>query len=182
MNQESQTAAQPVGFPAALKACQERILHVRSSNGIGNKLPVIAVENFLLEVFPGHWHELGLLILDEPEQNIFLETFTQSTPIPAPVAVSLAANTPEDYKFKETGFSVTVGEVMGANLNVSHTEWHQLYTGTRRSEFIYLAAKTLATLYKTQLEQQEKDQLRLAAQQQAVTSQPGAVSPAEEAK
>lgn len=182
--EQSRTAAQPVGFQAALKAGQDRILQVRAGNGVGNKLPVIAVENFLVEIYPEHWFDVGLIILDEPEENIFLETFTQMTPIPSPVAIALAANTPRDYKFIDTGYSVTVGEVMGANLQVAHSEWHQLYTGTRRSEFIYLAAKTLATLYKSRLEQQERD--RETQRPVVVNQQPeagtGAVSPAEEAK
>lgn len=174
--EQNQTAAQPVGFPAALQACQDRILQVRAGNGIGNKLPVIAVENFLVEIYPEHWFDVGLIILDEPEQNIFLETFTQMTPIPSPVAVAMAAQTPSDYKYLDTGYSVTIGEVMGANLNVAATEWHQLYTGTRRSEFIYLAAKTLATLYKSAMEQQEMSGLAVEAAVAASAAQSPVVS------
>lgn len=171
----SKTAAQPVGFQAALAACQDRVLQVRGSNGIGNKLPVIALENFLVEVFPDHWFDVGLIVLDEPEQNIFLQTFTQFTPVPSSVAVSLGSETPKDYPYAGTGYSVTVGQVMGTNLQVSNTEWHEKYTGTKRSEFIYLAAKTLATLYKNVIEQQEKT-VAEEAKPVVVDQQPGTSS------
>lgn len=150
-----QTAAQPVGFPAALLACQQRVLQVRSGNGVGDKLPVIALENVLVEIYPEQWFDVGLLILDEPEEKIFLQTFTQMTPIPSSVAVSLRSDTPKDYACADTGFSVTVGQVMGANLQVSNNEWHEHYTGTKRSEMIYMAAKTLARRYKDVLEARE---------------------------
>lgn len=173
--QQITTAAQPVGFPAALKACQDRILQVRGSNGVGNKLPVIALENFLVEIYPEHWFDVGLMVLEEPDENIFLETFTQMTPIPASVAISLASETPTDYPYIDTGYSVTVGQVMGTNLQVQHTEWHEHYTGTKRSEFVYLAAKTLATLYKNVMEQREKTAADGTAPpvQKVVMDQPG---------
>lgn len=152
---QSNIAAQPVGFAAALKGCQERIQQVRMGNNVGNKLPVIALENCIVEIFPEHWFDVGLIVLDEPDQNIFLQTFTQMTPIPASVAVSLASDTPAEYPFRDSGYSVTVGQVMGANLNIAHTDWHS-HCGTKRSEFIYLAAKTLATLYKNIMDVQDK--------------------------
>ena len=169
---QSQTAVQPVGFPAVLKACQDRILQVRATNGVGNKLPVIALENCLVEIYPEHWFDVGLMVLDEPETNIFLETFTQMTPVPSSVAVSLLSETPKDYPHANTGFSVPVGAVMGANLQVAHTEWHESYTGTKRSEFIYLAAKTLATLYKGALAQQPDRSAGVVQGEEVVVEQP----------
>lgn len=171
--EQSKTAAQPVGFAAALKACQDRILQVRMGNNIGNKLPVIALENFIVEIFPEHWYDVGMIILDEPDQNIFLQTFTQMTPIPASVAISLASETPADYPLKDSGFCVTVGQVMATNLNVPHTEWHEAYTGTKRSEFIYLAAKTLATLYKNIIDVQDRS---YGTKETPVVNQPGTPS------
>lgn len=157
------TATQPVGFASALAACRERINHVRTINQAGPHLPAIALENFLVEIFPDRWFDLGLLVLDDPEQNIFLETFTQMTPIPLSVAVSLAADTAPDYAGRATGFSVPVGQVMAANLQVAHTAWHEKYTGTKRSDMIYVAAKTLANLYKGVLDGMDSAQVATAA-------------------
>lgn len=153
---EANTAEQPVGFEAVKKACHDRISQVRNSNGVGNKMPVIALENFLVEIYPDKWFDLGLIVLDEPDQGIYLETFTQMTPIPLSVAVALQSETPVDYGHKETGYSVPVGQVMGQNLQVAHSEWHAEYTGTKRCDLIHLAAITLATLYKNVIEEQDR--------------------------
>ena len=61
---------------------------------------------------------------------------------------------------------------MGANLQVAHTEWHESYTGTKRSEFIYLAAKTLATLYKGALAQQPDRSTGVVQGEEVVVDQP----------
>lgn len=136
-------------------------------------MPVIALENFLVEIYPEHWFDVGMMVLDEPEEEIYLETFTQMTPIPASVAVALASETPEDYVHAGTGFSVTVGQLMATNLQVAHTEWHERYTGTRRSEFIYLAAKTLATRYKEVMGEKERERVVVDNQNVPVVDQPG---------
>lgn len=155
-------ANQPVGFEAGLKACRWRIHQIRSDSRIGNKMPVIALENFLVELYPEHWFDLGLMVLDEPEQNIFIETFTQMTPVPASVAVTLSSETPKDYPCLDTGFSVTVGQIMATNLGVPHTDWHKNYAGVTRQEMVYLTAKTLATLYQSVLATKTQDYVMVA--------------------
>jgi hypothetical protein len=39
--------------------------------------------------------------------------------IPPYIITNLKADTPEDYQFKSTGFSTTIGSLMARNLNVS---------------------------------------------------------------
>lgn len=48
--QSSNIAAQPVGFAAAVKAAEERIQTVLKNPKISAPLPVVAIENFILEV------------------------------------------------------------------------------------------------------------------------------------
>lgn len=49
--QSSKIAAQPVGFPAGLTAAKDRIGQLRAtSSKIGNNVPIVAVENFIIEV------------------------------------------------------------------------------------------------------------------------------------
>lgn len=48
--QSTNIAAQPVGFAAGVKAAEERIQAVLKSASLQQPLPVVAVENFLLEV------------------------------------------------------------------------------------------------------------------------------------
>lgn len=142
-------AAQPVGFTAGLKGAEHRINSIRAENPrVDDHLPVVAVENFLVELFPDQWYDAGVILLFDYAKNILLKTVTQMTPIPLPIIASMRADTPEDYELKDTGFAVTIGSVMAKNLNVPHTEWHKWYTSVSRQDMILSAAKTIATLYK----------------------------------
>lgn len=142
-------AAQPVGFAAGLKGAENRINRIRTENPrVDDHLPVVAVENILVELFPDQWFDAGVIVLFDYAKNILLKTITQMTPIPLPIVTSIRADTPEDYELKDTGFAVTIGSVMAKNLNTPHTEWHKTYTSVARSEMILSAAKTVATLYK----------------------------------
>uniref|UniRef100_A0A2M4BQ44 Non-canonical purine NTP phosphatase/PRRC1 domain-containing protein n=1 Tax=Anopheles marajoara TaxID=58244 RepID=A0A2M4BQ44_9DIPT len=157
-------AAQPVGFAAGLKGAEHRINSIRAENPrVDDHLPVVAVENFLVEIFPDQWFDAGVILLFDYAKSILLKTVTQMTPIPQPVVAALQADTPDDYLLKDTGFACTVGSIMARNLNTPHTEWHRTYTSVSRPEMILSAAKVIATLYKqatldyyNQLEEQQK--------------------------
>ncbi|XP_064120499.1 protein PRRC1-like isoform X2 [Macrobrachium nipponense] len=149
--QSESVAAQPVGFAAALQSGEERINVLRSSGKVHPQQPVISVENFIVELTPDCWYDVGLLLLDDPGEDIILQTYTQVTPVP-PDFVSLArAATPADYPFKSTGFATTVGSIASQNLQVHHTVWQETLTGVTRRELIVLAARTLAGLYKSRI-------------------------------
>lgn len=142
-------AAQPVGFAAGLKGAEHRINSIRAENPrVDDHLPVVAIENFLVELFPDQWFDAGVIVLFDYAKNILVKTVTQMTPIPMPIVTSIRADTPEDYELKDTGFAITIGSIMAKNLNTSHTEWHKTYTSVGRTEMILSAAKTVATLYK----------------------------------
>lgn len=148
-SQAAGIAAQPVGFAAGLKGAEHRINGIRAENPrVDDHLPVVAVENFLVELFPDQWFDAGVIVLFDYAKNILIKTVTQMTPIPLPIVTSIRADTPENYDLKDTGFAVTIGSVMAKNLNTPHTEWHKTYTSVARSEMILSAAKAIATLYK----------------------------------
>ena len=46
-------AAQPVGAAKARKACEERIGNLRRSGMVDSSIPIIALENFIIEMLPG---------------------------------------------------------------------------------------------------------------------------------
>lgn len=48
--QTAMTAAQPVGFAAGIKAAEERILTLQCTGRLHPKQPIVAVENFLVEI------------------------------------------------------------------------------------------------------------------------------------
>lgn len=148
--QSNTIAVQPVGFAAGIKAAEERLEAVFQNPNV-QAVPVVAIENFLLEVGEDTWYDLGVLILKDPVRQITLQTFTQMTPVPTAVVSLAQEDTPLDYPLKWSGHSVTIGSLMGKNLGVHHSEWHQALTGVSRRDMIVSAAKALATLYKSSI-------------------------------
>ncbi|XP_063066615.1 protein PRRC1 [Engraulis encrasicolus] len=149
---QSNIAPQPVGYAAGVKGAQERIDGLRRGGIIHEKQPVVSVENFIAELFPDKWFDIGCLILDDPSNGVHLETFTQATPVALEHVQQAQSLTPPDYNLRWSGLSVTVGEVLERNLpHVSRTDWHQAFTGMSRRQMIFGAAKALAGMYKQRL-------------------------------
>ncbi|XP_042242288.1 protein PRRC1-like isoform X2 [Homarus americanus] len=149
--QAESVAAQPVGFEAALHSAEERINSLRTSGRVHPQQPVVSVENFIVELTPDCWFDVGLLLLDDPGEDILLQTYTQVTPIPPDFVTQAKNSTPDDYPYKSSGFAATVGQIASQNLEVHHTMWQETLTGVSRREMIVLAARALAGLYKSRL-------------------------------
>ncbi|XP_010122770.1 PREDICTED: protein PRRC1, partial [Chlamydotis macqueenii] len=79
---QSNIAPQPVGYAAGLKGAQERIDSLRRTGVIHEKQPAVSVENFIEELLPDKWFDIGCLIIEDPIHGIHLEAFTQATPVP----------------------------------------------------------------------------------------------------
>ncbi|NXE97504.1 PRRC1 protein, partial [Menura novaehollandiae] len=149
---QSNIAPQPVGYAAGLKGAQERIDSLRRTGVIHEKQPAVSVENFIEELLPDKWFDIGCLIIEDPVHGIHLEAFTQATPVPLQYVQEAKSLTPQDYSLRWSGLLVTVGEVLEKSvLNVSRTDWHAVFTGMSRRQMIYSAAKALAGMYKQQL-------------------------------
>uniref|UniRef100_A0A6M2DKF4 Protein prrc1-like isoform x1 polistes canadensis n=1 Tax=Xenopsylla cheopis TaxID=163159 RepID=A0A6M2DKF4_XENCH len=144
-------AAQPVGLDAALAAAKERICILRSQPRVGTDIPIVAIENYIEEIGPERWYDMSLLLLTHPSLGISIHLSSQGTPLPAQIVTAARQDTPPDYKFKDSGFSITIGSLMAENLQVHHSEWHKALTGVSRREIILLAARSLAGLYKNAL-------------------------------
>ncbi|XP_012286046.1 protein PRRC1 [Orussus abietinus] len=141
-------AEQPVGFAAGVKGAEERIHSVRNNSALPKDIPIVAVENFLLEVGEDKWYDLGVILLNDPRHNVTLQTFTQMTPVPSQIVALAQESTPKDYPLSWSGLSITIGSLMATNLQVSHNEWHHALTGVSRRNIIFLAAQSLAGIYK----------------------------------
>ncbi|NWI53072.1 PRRC1 protein, partial [Calyptomena viridis] len=149
---QSNIAPQPVGYAAGLKGAQERINSLRRTGVIHEKQPAVSVENFIEELLPDKWFDIGCLIIEDPIHGIHLEAFTQATPVPLQYVQQAKSLTPQDYSLRWSGLLVTVGEVLEKSvLNVNRTDWHMVFTGMSRRQMIYSAAKALAGMYKQQL-------------------------------
>lgn len=149
---QSNIAPQPVGYAAGLKGAQERIDSLRRSGVIHEKQIAVSVENFIAELLPDKWFDIGCLIVEDPAHGIHLEAFTQATPVPLEFVQQAQSLTPQDYNLRWSGLLVTVGEVLEKSLvNVSRTDWHVTFTGMSRRQMIYSAARALAGMYKQRL-------------------------------
>ncbi|XP_034752494.1 protein PRRC1 isoform X3 [Etheostoma cragini] len=149
---QSNIAPQPVGYAAGVKGAQERIDSLRRAGVIHEKQPVVSLENFIAELFPDKWFDIGCLILEDPGHSIHIEVFTQATPVALDHVQQAQSLTPPDYSLRWSGLIVPVGEVLERSLpNVSRTDWHQAMTGMARRQMIQSAAKALAGIYKQQL-------------------------------
>lgn len=149
---QSNIAPQPVGYAAGLKGAQERIDSLRRTGVIHEKQTAVSVENFIAELLPDKWFDIGCLIVEDPVHGIHLETFTQATPVPLECVQQAQSLTPQDYNLRWSGLLVTVGEVLEKSLlNVSRTDWHVTFTGMSRRQMIHSAAKALAGMYKQRL-------------------------------
>ncbi|XP_062942178.1 protein PRRC1 [Cynocephalus volans] len=149
---QSSIAPQPVGYAAGLKGAQERIDSLRRTGVIHEKQTAVSVENFIAELLPDKWFDIGCLVVEDPVHGIHLETFTQATPVPLEFVQQAQSLTPQDYNLRWSGLLVTVGEVLEKSLlNVSRTDWHVAFTGMSRRQMIYSAAKAIAGMYKQRL-------------------------------
>ncbi|KAM6148567.1 protein PRRC1 [Erethizon dorsatum] len=149
---QSNIAPQPVGYAAGLKGAQERIDSLRRTGVIHEKQTAVSVENFIAELLPDKWFDIGCLVVEDPVHGIHLETFTQATPVPLEFVQQAQSLTPQDYNLRWSGLLVTVGEVLEKSLlNVSRTDWHVAFTGMSRRQMIYSAAKAVAGMYKQRL-------------------------------
>ncbi|KAM9841280.1 protein PRRC1 isoform 1-T2 [Aulostomus maculatus] len=149
---QSNIAPQPVGYAAGIKGAQERIDSLRRSGVIHEKQPVVSMENFIAELFPDKWFDIGCLILEDPGHGIRAEVFTQATPLALEHIQQAQSLTPPDYSLRWSGLIVPVGEVLERSVpNINRTDWHLAMTGMSQRQVIQSAAKALAGIYKQQL-------------------------------
>ncbi|XP_068608876.1 protein PRRC1 [Brachionichthys hirsutus] len=153
---QSNIAPQPVGYAAGVKGAQERANGLRRVGAIQDNQAVVAVENFIAELYPDKWFDIGCLLLEDPGHGVRIEVFTQATPLDLDLVQQAQALTPPDYSLRWSGLLVTVGEVLERSTpNVNRADWHQGMTGMARPRMIHSAAKALAGIYKRRLPPQD---------------------------
>ncbi|KFO78978.1 Protein PRRC1, partial [Cuculus canorus] len=147
---QSNIAPQPVGYAAGLKGAQERIDSLRRTGVIHEKQPAVSVENFIEELLPDKWFDIGCLIIEDPVHGIHLEVkmetklLISNSIITSQNVTQAKSLTPQDYSLRWSGLLVTVGEVLEKSiLNVNRTDWHVVFTGMSRRHMIYSSAKPL---------------------------------------
>ncbi|XP_078035382.1 protein PRRC1-like isoform X2 [Augochlora pura] len=150
--ESSNIAAQPVGFAAGVKGAETKINSARNIPSIPNDIPIVAVENFLLEVGEDKWFDLGVVLLDDPKRKLKFHTFTQMTPVPTEMVTMAQEATPTDYPPEWSGLAVTIDSLIANDLQVSQNEWHHVISGVAKRDIILLAAQSLAGIYKNAID------------------------------
>ncbi|XP_022110804.1 protein PRRC1-like isoform X2 [Acanthaster planci] len=149
---QSNIAPQPEGYAAGSKGAQERIDNLRRNGFVDERQTVVSVENFIVELLPEKWYDIGCVLLQDPVYNISLEAFTQATPVPFDLVTSAQSQTPPDYTLRWSGLAVTIGEVIERDMpGVSRADWHVAFTGVSRRDMIYSTALALAGMYQLRL-------------------------------
>ncbi|KAK7116149.1 protein PRRC1-A-like isoform X2 [Littorina saxatilis] len=149
---QATTAAQPVGFTAGLKGAEDRINALQRSGEVPEGIPVVSIEGFIVEMFPDKWYEMSCLILRDPVHGINLETCSQPTFIPSEYIMAAQDQTPADYPLRWAGLAVTIGQVIEkAQPHIGRADWQKVLSGVSRRDSLFLAALTLAHMYRQNL-------------------------------
>ncbi|CAF4923795.1 unnamed protein product [Rotaria sp. Silwood1] len=153
---QSNVAPQPVGFEAGFKGAQQRIENLRRQNVVRSDQCVVSIENFIAELVPDMYFDLGYVLLSDPLNSIELHLFTQAIPVPIEYVYQARDRTPADYPLKWSGYMVTIGEILHSQLPLVNPEdWHEMMSGTSRRDIIYATCKSLAYMYKQRLNRQQ---------------------------
>jgi len=145
-------ADQPVGFASGKQAALERINSLRKSGKVGSNAVIVSIENFLYEVNEELWIDMSCLILSDPQRKISLQCFSQPTNVSADCVDKLKDATPDNYPKQWSGFAVTIGQVMGEELNVPSSSWQEAVSGVHRRSLLLTAGESLAGMYRRALQ------------------------------
>lgn len=95
---------------------------------------------------------MSCLVLQDPIHRIDLQTFSQPSPIPAEYILKAQDRTPKDYPLRWAGLAVTIGQIVEEECpHIGHVDWQGGITGVSRRESLFLAAKSLAYMYRQRL-------------------------------
>lgn len=145
-------APQPVGYSAGVRGAEERIDNLRQSGLMDEGGTVVSIENFIVELLPDKWFDVGCLVLKDARHGVELTTFSQATPVPPECVCAAQDATPSEYPLRWSGLAMTVGQAIQQRAaHVDHTDWHAHVVGMSHSEILSSAARALAGLYRARL-------------------------------
>ncbi|CAF1450303.1 unnamed protein product [Adineta steineri] len=153
---QSNVAPQPIGFEAGFKGAQQRIENLRRQNVVRPDQCIVSIENFIAELVPDMYFDLGYVLLSDPLNSIELHLFTQAIPVPIEYVYQARDRTPADYPLKWSGYMVTIGEILHSQIPfINPEDWHETMSGTSRRDIIYATCKSLAYMYKQRLNRKQ---------------------------
>lgn len=95
---------------------------------------------------------MGCLLLQDQSSGITVHVYTEAIPVSSQCVTLAKDQTPPDYPLGWSGYAVTIGQIMGQSLGVHNSQWHEALTGVSRREILFVAAKTIAGLYRSRMQ------------------------------
>ena len=145
-----QVAPQPIGFDAGREGAWGRIRYLRKqffSHPLSSRVAV-SIENFITEVTPGSYFDFGCIALEDPHNQIKLETYSQCISVPNRFVEQAKAATSDSYHLRSTGYEVTAGKFIEKEMpHMPSADFHKRFSGTSREEILATACQVLAGEY-----------------------------------
>eukprot|EP00039_Didymoeca_costata_P020208 m.340460 g.340460 ORF g.340460 m.340460 type:complete len:353 (+) comp19320_c0_seq1:185-1243(+) len=145
---DSHIAAQPIGFDAGRAGAMQRADLIEA----GSNEIIISIENFITEVGPSCWFDMGHVFLRDDVNNIELHSLSQAVRVQTDFVDRAKKATPEDYEHIETGFSVTCGEIIASQKpHLEASDWHNAACGLSRQQLLHVAVRVILGEYRREL-------------------------------
>ena len=149
-----QVAAQPIGLEAGRDGAWGRIRHLRRqffSHPMNSRVAV-SIENCITEISPGAYFDIGCVALDDPHNQIKLETFSQCISVPKEIIEQAKSATSRTYHLRNSGYEVTAGQIIEKeNPHIPAADFHRRFCGISRRELLTTACQVLAGEYAREL-------------------------------
>jgi hypothetical protein len=68
-----------------LQAALDRVSRLRNSGLVSQNIPIVAIENFVVETEANQWFDMGCVLIDDPVKSVCVHVLTQGTPLPTAV-------------------------------------------------------------------------------------------------
>ncbi|MEO5971466.1 MAG: DUF84 family protein [Bdellovibrionia bacterium] len=136
----SEIAEQPVGKESGILGAKNRLKN--GQEGSSKKMfdYWISIENYIEPALEGFWVDRAVVITQKHGKPVVTE-LSREVRFEAELAEAAQLNTPRDYQYLSTGFSVTAGaniqiELAKKGQNVAKDDWHSAYGGVSRKDLI----------------------------------------------
>jgi len=136
---------QVIGYAAAVEACIEKCSRLRKSGLVLGKMPIVAMQALLVELFPDGWHWAACILMAQSDNRHFY-AFTQPIHVPPTAIQLLKERTPSSHPF--ASFACPLETVLSELFSLEANNWQLHISGISKSDLLGSAAIVLANQYK----------------------------------
>ena len=88
---------------------------------------IVSIENFIAELVPDMYFNLGSVLLSASMNSSELHLLTQAIPVPIEYVYPARDRTPTDYPLKWSGYLLTLGQILHSQFPMVNPEdWHEM--------------------------------------------------------